>query len=291
MSENKKHINPASRLSEDPLELISTTRIDWGRSKQEIWAELEKKMEDVAPVKIRTMGSPWIRVAIAATIALLIGVTVFVQSYIKTIAIPAGLHGNVVLPDQSHVKLNAQTTLSYKPLIWQFARKVKLDGEAFFEVTPGKKFEVISDRGKTVVLGTSFNIFSRKDEYRVVCVTGKVKVIESKGNLEVIIKPGQQAALTDQGTLDVISDINTEQTTSWTENKMSFTSVPLNIVLEEIGRQYGIIIQIPEDINFTYTGTFMRNTSVDQTLDMVCKPFDLRFSRNSNNEYVITHGN
>ncbi len=291
MSENKKHINPSSQLPEDPLELISATRIDWGRSKQEIWSELEKKMEDADPVKIRTMGSPWIRIALAASITLLIGVTVFVQSYKKTITIPAGLHGNVVLPDQSHVQLNAQTTLSYKPLIWQFSRKVSLDGEAFFEVTPGKRFEVISNRGKTIVLGTSFNIFSRKDTYRVVCITGKVKVIESKGNQEVIIKPGQQAALSDQGKLDVLSDINTEQTTSWTENKMNFTSVPLHIVLEEIGRQYDIVIQIPENLNYTYTGSFMRNSSVDQTLDMVCMPFNLKFSRNSNNEYVITHGN
>ena len=291
MSENKKHINPSSQLPEDPLELISATRIDWGRSKQEIWTDLEKKMEDAAPVKIRTMGSIRIRLAIAATISLLIGVTVFVQSYKKTVTIPAGLHGNIVLPDQSHVQLNAQTTLSYKPLIWQFSRKVKLDGEAFFEVTPGRKFEVISNRGRTVVLGTSFNIYSRENDYRVVCITGKVKVIESKENQEVIIKPGQQAALSEQGTLDVLSDINAKQTISWIENKLSFTSVPLRTVLEEVGRQYGIIIQIPEDINFTYTGTFLRNSSVDQTLDMVCKPFDLKFSRNSNNEYVISHGN
>lgn len=291
MSENKKHINPSTGLTEDPLELISGTHIDWGRSKQDIWAELEKKMEDAAPVKIRTMGTPWIRIAIAASVTLLIGVTVFVQSYKKTITIPAGLRGSVVLPDQSRVKLNAQTTLSYKPLIWRFSREVKLDGEAFFEVTPGRKFEVISKPGRTVVLGTSFNIYSRKNDYRVVCVTGKVKVIESKGNREVIINPGQQATLTGQGTLEVHSDIQAEQSISWIENKLTFTSVPLRHVLEEISRQYGIVIQIPEDLNYTYTGTFMRNSTVDQTLNMICKPFDLNFSRNTNDEYVITHGN
>lgn len=291
MSDNKKHIIPSSRLTKDPLELISGTRIDWGKSKQEIWAELEKKMEVASPVKIRTMGSPWIRIAMAAGLAILIGVTVLLQSYKKTITIPTGLHGSIILPDQSHVQLNAQTTLSYKPLIWRFSRKVKLDGEAFFEVTPGKKFEVISNPGNTVVLGTSFNIYSRKSDYRVVCVTGKVKVTESKGNQEVIIKPGQQATLSEQGTLDVHSDINATQTISWIENKMSFTSVPLRTVLEEISRQYGIVLQIPEDLNYMYTGTFMRNSSADQTLNMVCKPFDLKFSRNSKDEYVITHGN
>ena len=33
---------------------------------------------------------------------------------------------------------------------------------------------------KTVVLGTSFNIYSRNTNYQVTCVTGKVRVIENQ---------------------------------------------------------------------------------------------------------------
>lgn len=290
MSENRKHINPSSRLSEDPLELISATHIDWGKSKQEIWAELEKKMEETAPVKIRMLGTPWMRIAIAATFALLIGLTVIVQGYRKTISIPAGQHGSVMLPDQSRVQLNAQTTLSYKPLLWWISRNVRLNGEAFFEVTPGKKFAVISNPGKTIVLGTSFNIFARESDYRVVCITGKVKVIESHKNQEVIIKPGQQATLSVQGTLDVNAALNTVETISWIENKLSFTAVPLQQVIEEISRQYGVIIHVPEGLDYIYTGTFRKNSDVQRTLDMICKPFGLTYARNANDEYVITHG-
>ena len=107
----------------------------------------------------------------------------------------------------------------------------------------------------------------------------------------MVILPGQKAALNPQGILDVQTGINTDQTLSWLENKLSFTSVPLQQVFEEIGRQYGVIIMIPENLENTYTGTFRRNTSVEQALNLVCKPFNLKFSRKSKDEYIITRNN
>jgi len=291
MTDESKHINPRFDFSENPLEAFPRTHIDWGKSKDEIWAELEKKMEASEPANVRVLISPWIKIAMAAAVALLVGISVTMQFYTKTFTIPAGQHSSLVLPDQSHVRLNAQTTLSYKPLLWIFSRKVSLEGEAFFEVNPGNKFEVTSTYGKTVVLGTSFNIYSRNNNYQVTCVTGKVRVIEEKGNREVDILPGQKAALNPQGILDVQTGINTEQTILWLENKLSFTSVPLQHVFEEIGRQYGIVIQIPKDLENTYTGTFKHNSSVEQALNLVCKPFNLKFTRQSKNEYIITRNN
>ncbi len=42
---------------------------------------------------------------------------------------------------------------------------------------------------------------------------------------------------------------------------------------------------IPENLENTYTGTFRRNTSIEQALNLVCKPFNLKFSRKSKDEY------
>jgi transmembrane sensor len=291
MSEERKNIKPLIDFSENPLEAFPRTRVDWGKSKDEIWAELEKRVDVSEPAKVRVLISPWIKIALAAAVALLVGISVIMQIYTINSVIPAGQHGSILLPDRSQVRLNAQTTISYKPLLWMFSRKVSLEGEAFFEVNPGKKFEVTSKFGSTIVLGTSFNIYSRNSNYQVTCVTGKVKVIDIKGNGDVIILPRQKAALNPQGILDVQIGINTEQTISWIENKLSFTSVPLQQVFEEIGRQYGIVIQIPEDIENTYTGTFRHNTSVEYALNLVCKPFNLKFFQKSKDEYIITRNN
>ena len=291
MSIEKENSKPRVNLSENPLEAITRTHVEWEKSKEAIWAELEKKVDTTGSAKLHILIRPWIKIAAAAVLALLVGISIFMQIYTRSFTVPAGQHSSLILPDHSTVKLNAQTTITYKPLLWLFSRKVSLEGEAFFEVNPGKKFEVASKTGKTFVLGTSFNIYSRNSSYQVTCVTGKVRVIENTGNNEVVILRGQKAILNPQGTLDIQSGASAEQSLSWIENKFSFTSVPLQQVFEEIGRQYGVIIEIPGDLENTYTGTFRRTMLIEQSLNLVCKPFNLKFSQQSKDEYIITRNN
>lgn len=277
---------------EETEKLIATTKINWSRSKEEVWMELEKKIEaeDKAEVKsvVRTIGQGWIRVAAAAVFVLLAGISAIITLYSKTIDVPAGMHSEVYLPDKSLVKLNAQSTLKYKPLAWRFSRTLKFEGEAYFEIEKGKQLEVISGKGKTVVLGTTFNIYSRSNEYQVTCFSGRVKVQESEGRKEVILNPDQMAFLGIDGILTIESVIDSEQTLSWLNNKFSFTSVPLGNVFEEIGRQYGVMIEVPAGIDKIYTGTFMKDSSVENVLNLVCRPFDLSFSRKADNGYIIS---
>ena len=275
-------------FSEETESMLGRRQIKWDKSKEQIWMELEKRMETEPVAGIISLNRPWLRLAIAAGLGLLLGISAFIGFYAKTVSVPAGQHSEIYLPDNSRASLNAQSTISYKPLLWKFSRTVKFEGEAYFEVTEGKKFEVVSDKGKTIVLGTTFNIYSRNSDYEVTCISGKVKVSEIKGTGEVILNPGQQAVLSIEGTLAIESNADTEQALSWLNNKLSFTSVPLRDVFEEIGRQYGVIISIPEDLENTYTGTFVKDSSVENVLVLVCKPFNLNFTPKSGNEYSIT---
>jgi ferric-dicitrate binding protein FerR (iron transport regulator) len=184
--------------------------------------------------------------------------------------------------------MNAQSMISYKPLLWKLSRTVKFEGEAFFDVTKGKKFGVVSEKGKTVVLGTTFNVYTRSSEYQVTCISGKVKVTEPVGNRTVTLGPGEQAELINDGTLAIQSGIDTDRIISWLNNRLSFTSAPLRKVFEEIGRQYGVVISIPEDLENTYTGTFVKDSSIENVLNLVCRPFNLYFTPESDNEYSIT---
>ena len=288
MEKKQKHTEQEHDVSWEITEMISGTYIPWEKSKEQVWSELEKKMEASPTGQVKVIARPLMRFAMAAAITLLVGISVFMQLYTRTINIPAGQHHNIYLPDNSKVHLNAQSTLSYKPLLWIFSRHIKFEGEAYFEVQQGKKFEVTSGMGKTIVLGTSFNIYSRYNDYHVTCVSGKVKVVERIGKKEVLLRPGQKAELNPDGIIEVKSDVNTEQTLSWLVNRFSFTSEPLSKVFEEIARQYGITISIPGDIDNTYTGTFKRSTSVDHILNLVCRPFNLEFTRMSKDEYIIS---
>jgi transmembrane sensor len=284
MSEKKKYIDQLS----DPLEMIPRTHIDWEKSKEQAWAELEKRIEPGHFAKTNVIFTPWMKLAVAAAFTLLIGISVYMQFYTKTIRVTVGQHSSIYLPDHSLVRLNAQSVISYKPLIWNFSRRVKFEGEAYFDVEQGKKFEVRSGKGKTIVLGTSFNVYTRNNEYQVTCVSGMVKVTANNNNNEVVLHPGQKAELSTEGILEVQSEINAELALSWLNNKLSFTSVSLIKVFEEISRQYGVLINIPENLENTYTGTFMRSTPIENALNLVCKPFNLKFIRKSKDEYIIS---
>jgi transmembrane sensor len=284
MSDEKKHINQFS----DPLEMFSRTRIDWEKSKDQVWAELEKRIESPHVSRTRILFKPWLKLAVAASLTLLVGISVFMLFYTRTVQVPAGQHSKIYLPDHSLVRLNAQSVLSYKPLIWRFSRMVKFEGEAYFVVEPGKKFEVTSGNGKTTVIGTSFNVYSRNNEYQVTCVSGMVQVTAGYNNNKVVLHPGQKVELINENRLEVESEFNAEYTLSWLNNKLSFTSVSLEKVFEEISRQYGVLINIPEGLENTYTGTFLRSTPVENALNLVCKPFNLKFTLKSKDEYIIS---
>jgi transmembrane sensor len=297
MSLSDKHSKTQPELKKEIQEMISGSYIKWDKSKEQVGLELEQEMEStptpesVRITKVRVIKSPRVKLAIAASIALLAGIAAFMQFYTRTVRVPAGQHCSIQLPDHSRVSINAASTLSYKPMLWKLSRKVKMEGEAFFEVQAGRKFEVISGTGTTQVVGTTFNIYSRNSDYQVTCLSGKVKVTENRQNEYVTLLPGQKAELTHEGKLELRSDVRSEQTISWIDNMFSFTSVELPEVFHEIGRQYGVKIHFPKDLVNSYTGTFKKGDSVEQTLNLVCKPFNLKFTRMLKDEYIISRDN
>ncbi len=288
MSANKLHSENITGLSPEVEKIISSTSVEWGRSKELIWADLEKKLESQQATGAKTISATWIRMVASVAAVFIVGFSFIMFLYTRTIVVPAGEHSSINLPDQSRVKLNAESTISFKPLLWNFSRKVKFEGEAYFEVRPGKKFEVISSLGTTTVLGTSFNIYSRNTEYLVTCITGKVNVKATLTGSGVILNAGEQAVVSKEGMLIAHNEFDKDQTLSWLENKLSFTSVPLARVFEEISRQYNIRINFSEAINNTYTGTFMATVPAENALNLVCRPFNLKYTRTSDNEYTIS---
>ncbi|MFO7657000.1 MAG: FecR domain-containing protein [Bacteroidales bacterium] len=288
MSLKSKHIEKNDHLNTTAGKMISGSYIAWEKSKEDIWEKLEKKLDKTTPEPKKITLRPWINLAAAAVVTLLIGITAFMYLYTKKTVVPAAQHSSIILPDYSVVKLNAQSTLSYKPLWWYFSRELKFEGEAYFEVQKGKKFEVASRYGRVIVLGTSFNIFSRNKDYNVLCISGSVKVVENLGRKEAVISAGQKAYIDKEKLLRVEQNVNTTQVLSWMENRFSFTSAPIKQVFEEISRQYNIKITAEVSPDNYYTGTFLKPASAEQALGLVCKPFNLRVTRISANEYAIS---
>jgi ferric-dicitrate binding protein FerR (iron transport regulator) len=230
------------------------------------------------------------QLSVAASLIILVGLGTFAMMYSKTVYSPAGSHLTAQLPDNSTVELNAESTLSFHPYRWYFQRNVELKGEGFFSVQKGKKFTVKSELGETSVLGTTFNIFSRNDTYRVFCKTGKVNVKANSGE-SVILNPNQ-IAIVESGKISKEENvISSEHILSWRDNMFLFNSAPIAEVLREIERQYGISIAAEKTLSGTISVSFQKNPDVEKILSMVCKPLGYNFIKKSEKSYLITRNN
>lgn len=256
-------------------------------SRGEIWNKISARIDSNNSWSHKSFSLISYRLPLAASIFLILGITAFLRFHTTTILCPPGEHLTLLLPDSSKVELNAQSSVKYHPYWMKANRLVNLEGEALFKVKPGKAFKVISTRGETIVLGTSFNIYARDEDYNVSCFTGAVKVISSIKRESVILHPNQEAVIKADGTIKFVQSRSIEATKAWTENMFIFTAAPLKFVIREIERQYNIRIETHEDYNMTYTGNFNKSISEKDVLDLVCKSLELKFEAKSKGEYLI----
>jgi len=186
---------------------------------------------------------------------------------------PRGGQYHLVLPDGTHVWLNAASTLTYAISGAAQERIVQLDGEAYFEVArdPNRPFRVAS-RGQVVeVLGTHFNVNSYLDEplVRTTLVEGAVKVIGSANQQSVVLSPGEQARWTEGKPLS-IGKADIAQVVAWKDGKFNFNSSDVATVMRELSRWYDVdIVFEGEKPRITLSGEVYRNTNASNVLDIL----------------------
>lgn len=184
----------------------------------------------------------WINYAAAAAVLLLLGFFFWPSPELVRFQTASGEQLDGRLPDGSTFVLNAESSLAYDPSVWETNRILELEGEAFFSVDKGKPFQVNSPNGKVEVLGTQFNVRSRGHTMEVKCQSGKVGVSSA-------VAPSQNVLLAK----DAIRYTNgqmvekwvepTPTASSWREGVSKFRKAPLNQVLQELERQFGVQIQ------------------------------------------------
>lgn len=285
MKQNKEHTDLKS-VDRQSQSFFSGGKFRWKKSEADVWTSLEARIEALPEGRSRILNfavSKWVA---AASVVILFALGSFLRFYTVKIETVSGQHQLAELPDRSKVNLNAESRLTYHPYWWKVKRMVKLEGEGFFEVEKGKKFTVISERGITQVVGTSFNIFSRAEIYKVTCVTGSVKVKSRSGN-ETILKPNSKAEIQPDGSINVTNNVETFPEISWRKNIFLFTASPVLRVFDEIERQYGVKIDAKLDSFSLYTGNFSKEQKVEETLNYICPALGLKYIRKTTGEFLV----
>lgn len=190
----------------------------------------------------------------------------------NTIETPNSGQYQIVLPDGSHVWLNAATSLTYPIRFDGNERVVHLHGEAYFEVTHlmSKPFKVISGRQQIQVLGTRFNINAYETEplVKTTLVQGSVRLIY--GSSSVVLKPGEQSQLNKLNDLRVVKDYDVEEAIAWKNGFFLFDNADIRSVMNQIARWYDVEVEYEDNLpNRRFAGKIPRNSDLDQALKIL----------------------
>jgi len=183
---------------------------------------------------------------------------------------PKGGTYRVTLSDGTTVWLNAASTLKYPNRFTGNERTVALVGEAYFEVSKGAPFKVIS-RGQTVeVLGTQFNVSAYADEQQVqtTLVEGVVQIAAENQPEVMQLQPGEQSTLT--ATHLEKSRVSVASVVSWKEGLFSFHETELRKVMNQLSRWYDVKVEYQGTIPPTfYYGAISRKETLSVVLDLL----------------------
>ncbi|KAA1245760.1 FecR family protein [Aquimarina sp. RZ0] len=216
---------------------------------------------------------------IAAIFVVVLGVYfAFINEYNTSIKTLAAEKKAFELPGASSVNLNAGSTIVYNEKKWKTQRKLTLDGEAFFKVAKGKKFEVHTSSGIVTVLGTQFNVKQRDHYFEVRCYEGLVRVTFDNNTIE--LPPGNLIKVIDGSLTNTPFSLSKPD---WTENRSSFVSVPFSQIIEELERQYNITVTTKNvDPTILFTGNFV-HSDIQTAVQSITIPMRLNYTINHEN--------
>ncbi|MCI4669401.1 MAG: FecR domain-containing protein [Bacteroidia bacterium] len=271
-SEGLEELVRIAKLSES-LEVPNATAMSaaWTKFSSRI-AEEEKAKPAV--VKSMKRAFPWTRVmSIAAAIGAILIATYLILPKETTIETSYGESNLVSLPDGSEVNIFAASEMSFNKGKWEKSRELDLSGEAYFKVKKGKSFTVHTPNGDVRVLGTSFNVYQRNDNFEVVCFTGKVEV--SSNGQKTILTPGEKAILSGSA-LDKSSLDPSQKEPAWISGKVRFENASLSEISEMFERYYGYKLTFDAEVESKMSGIFLTQ-DLENAIKVICDPIELNY--------------
>ncbi len=241
----------------------------------EVQPELTELLDVISERKTKSTNTSVFSNLLKVAAVFVIGITsYFLLFYTSdtTIETLASQKVAVTLPDQSEVRLNAFSSIVYSEKDWGDKRKITLDGEAYFKVAKGKKFDVVTTFGVVTVMGTEFNVNQRNDFLEVVCYEGHVQVAY-KSESEDLRAGTRFMMLNGRPRIESISKIQPD----WIDDRSTFVSMPYGYILEEFERQYDVTI-IDKNIDKTilFTGNFV-HSDIQTALQSIVIPMGLNY--------------
>jgi ferric-dicitrate binding protein FerR (iron transport regulator) len=223
---------------------------------------------------------------IAAAILVLLGVGTAIRFYFFTEALPEILRvetGNQIstltMKDESVIRLAAHSNISYSKDFGKTNRKIRLKGEAYFEVKHSEELPFIVDAGNVYIkdIGTKFDIRMSKDTDTVYVKVdeGVVLLFDSTGS-ELLIKATEKAVYVK----------STKKITKITEPQevklpvLHFTNARLADIALELEKKYELTVEIDNKVLYDCRITTQFNGEpIETVLDIITGTLGLSYEK------------
>lgn len=197
-----------------------------------------------------------------------------------TVSVPAGQRVNLTLQDGTNVWLNSGTSISYPSKFGRY-RKVKVDGEALFDVANDEEhpFIVSTYACDVKVIGTRFNVLADEAD-NTFCTSlfrGKVQVVDSRTGQSVILSPEQSVEFRD-GHL-VRTAIESYDGLMWNDGIISLYGDTFKTLMRRFENAFGVNINVEGtyDPQMKTRGKVRVTEGVTHALDILKDYVDFRY--------------
>ena len=195
----------------------------------------------------------------------------------------------IELSDGSFITLNRDSQVSFPAKFSSRRRKVKLTGEAFFEISSdaNRPFIIDAGNGKVTVLGTSFNVITdnSNNEVEVLVASGRVLVESEDGARSLTLEPGELGVINNNTSLSVVNtDINY---LAWNTEILTYDGTRLEDVFNDLQRAYNISVEVYNNdiLNRQLTSVF-NNESAETIIRTICLSLNLKFEKKDEIYYL-----
>ncbi len=196
------------------------------------------------------------------------------------------------MADSTKVILNKNSEITYTNQYGQGERRVKLSGEAYFEVTKNadSPFIVDMDGGAIRVLGTKFSARSRKGSnlVRAILLEGSVRFTSKEQS--VLMKPNQKLLFNKYSKDLQITEVNPEQEVAWKDGLLKYRSLSFKTLMDYLAKDYGVKIVINNkrllDPELKVSGSFEQEEGFEKVLEVINRTIMIKW-KNENGIYYI----
>lgn len=183
-----------------------------------------------------------------------------------------GQRACVTLPDGTRVWLNSHSRLEYSNSYGEKDRKVKLQGEAFFDVAKDSAREFVVDAGhlSVKVLGTTFNIKAYQEDD--ICVASLISgSIQTKiGEKSIQLQPDESIVYNKTNQNLHVERGLSERAMMWKNDELAFNGETLEEIAVILDRLYNVSFEFEsEEIkSYRFTGV-IKNNSLENVIELI----------------------